>query len=181
MSNRKKHVILFSTAVLLSFMVASPTIYAISWHLRHGNVISFRGAEVRVPFGWIAEEGEVRSLNFIKFPALIVGLNHTTSGFELGKLPDTASRDQEEIYKSWVTMNWASWNPIGGVVQGPLTFGTGEKEVVCMTTFSGPAGSGGMASCLLFHRTWMAQFVGSKRDLDTFFGVARGATMNSRH
>src|SRR5258705_10344528 len=95
----------------------------------------------------------------------------------LGELPDARSRDPEEMYKSWVTVNWTLWNSIGGVVKGPFTFGTGDKEIICMSSFPNTASSYGMASCLLFHRTWMAQFIGNGKDVDTFFGVVRGASI----
>ena len=144
--------------------------------MRHGNTISFRGAAVRVPIEWVAEPGEVRTLDYTKFPILIFGLGDTTSGFGLGELPDAGSRDPQEIYKSWVTVNWTLWNPTKGVIKGPFTFGTGEKEVVCMSSFPNTASSYGMASCLLFRRTWMAQFIGNGKDVDTFFGVVRGAS-----
>jgi hypothetical protein len=115
-------------------------------------------------------------LDFTKFPVLIFGLTDSTSGFGLGKLPDAGSRDPEEIYKSWVTVNWTLWNSTKGVVKGPFTFGTGEKEVVCMSSFQNADSSSGMASCLLFHRTWMAQFIGNGKDVETFFRVLRGAS-----
>jgi hypothetical protein len=175
MVNRKNRVILIPLGVLLSFRVVSPALYALMWHVQHGNRIVFRGTKVQVPFGWVAEPGEARMLDFTKYPVLIFGLRKPTSGFDLGKLPDGTPRDLEEIYKSWVTVNCTSWNQTGGVVKGPFTFGTGEKEVVCMTSFPNTPSSDGMASCLLFHRTWMAQFIGSAKDVDTFWGVVRGA------
>jgi len=116
-------------------------------------------------------------LDFTKYPVFIFGLNGTTSGFGLGELPDANSRDPEELFKSWVTVNWTLWNPAGGVVKGPFRFGTGGREVVCMSSFPDTAGSNGMASCLLFHQTWRAQFIGNGRDVDTFFGVVREASI----
>jgi len=177
MTNRKNRVILIVLAILSLLGGVSPALYALIWHMRHGNIISFRGAEVRVPFGWVAKPGEVRMLDFTKFPILIFGLRGTTSGFGLGELPDARSRDPEEMYKSWVTVNWTLWNSTEGIVKGPFTFGTGDKEVVCMSSFPNTASSYGMASCLLFHRTWMAQFIGNGKDVDTFFGVVRGASI----
>jgi hypothetical protein len=176
MNNRKNRVTLIAIAILLSLGGVSPALYALIWHMRHGNIISFRGAEVGVPFGWVAEPGEARRLNFTKFPVFIFGLKDTTSGFALGELPDARSRDPEELYKSWVTVNWTLWNSTEGVVNGPFAFGTGDKEVTCMSSFPNTASSDGMASCLLFRRTWMAQFIGSGKDVDTFFGVVRGAS-----
>jgi hypothetical protein len=41
-----------------------------------------------------------------------------------------------------------------------------------MSSFPSAASSPGMASCLLFHRTWMAQFIGNGKVVETFFGAA---------
>jgi hypothetical protein len=96
--DHKKRIILITLPILLSLGVVSPVLYTLIWHGQHGNRIVFRGTEVRVPFGWVAEPGEARRLDFTKYPVLIFGLRDTTSGFGLGKLPDGAPRDPEEIY-----------------------------------------------------------------------------------
>jgi hypothetical protein len=177
----KKRIFLITLPILLSLCLVSPALYALTWHLQHGNRIGFGGTELRVPRGWVATPREGRSLTFIKFPVLVFGLRHSTSGFTLGPDPANASRDPEELFKSWVSFNWSMWNGSDGVVKGPFSFGTGQKEIVCMTSFPNTTSGRGMASCLLFQRTWLAQFTGDKKDVESFFDVVRGASAVEEH
>jgi hypothetical protein len=179
MAKLKKRVFLITLPILLSLFLVSPALYALIWHLQHGNKIVFRGTEMQVPRGWVASPWEARNVNFIKFPVLVFGLRDSTSAFSLGQVPANASHDPEELYKSWVSVNWTLWNGSNGVVKGPSPFGTGEKEIVCMTSFPNAAIGRGMASCLLFQRTWMAQFTGNQKDVETFFEVVRGASTST--
>jgi len=170
----KKRIFLITLPLLLSLCLVSPALYPFIWHLRYGNRIVFNGAEAEVPRGWVAVPREAHSLTFIKYPVLVFGLRDATSGFTLGPAPTNASRDPEELYKSWISVNWSMWNGRDSVVKGPFMFTSGEKEIACMTSFPN-TGSDGMASCLLFQRTWLAQFTGNENDVESFFEVIRKA------
>lgn len=172
MANVKKRVFLITLLILLLLCLISPALYSLTWHLRHGNRIVFNEKEVQVPRGWVARR-EARSLAFIKYPVLVFGLRDATSGFTLWPGLNNASQDPEDLYKSWISVNWSMWNGSDTVVKGPFTFGSRGKEIDCMTSFSN-TGSDGMASCLLFQRTWLAQFTGNKKDVESFFEVVRG-------
>src|SRR5580704_11504882 len=176
MANVKKRFFLITLPILLLLCLISPALYALIWHIQHGNRIIFNGTEAEIPRGWVATSREHRNLTFVKFPVIVFGLRRSTSGFSLGQVPTSAPHDPEELYRSWVSVNWSLWNGGGGVVKGPFPIGASGKEIVCMTSFPNAASGDGMASCLLFERTWLAQFMGSEKDAESFFKVVRGAS-----
>lgn len=176
MANVKKHFILITLPILLLLCLVSPALYALIWHVKHGNRTVFSGTEVEIPRGWVAASREHRNLTFVKFPVTVFDLRRPMSGFSLGRVPTNAPHDPEELYRSWVSVNWAMWNSGDGVVKGPFPIGASGKEIVCTTSFPNAASGDGMASCLLFERTWLAQFTGSEKDVESFFKVVRRAS-----
>jgi len=181
MTNVEKRIFLIAIPILSLFYVFSPALFCLISHSVHGNRILFLGTDVRVPLGWLATSVEARHLTFVKCPVTIFGMHDAPTGFTIGQISAKTSHDPEELYKSWVSMNWSVWNGSNGVVKGPFPLGAGPKEIDCMTTFPNTAKSYGMASCLLFQRTWRAEFTGNKKDFETFSEVIRGASPVQKH
>jgi hypothetical protein len=167
---RKALVGSFFTIVLLFF---SPTIVSVYWHLRYGRMIVYRGKRIPVHSRWIVEENLPQGLRLMRLPSTIVGLRTFPSSGSLSRgVPPRIPI--EEAYRSFESYFW-TYGANDGAVSGPLRFGEGDDEGVCMKASPKDPRSYSTIQCDLFQGSWFASFIGREKDADSFLQTVREA------
>lgn len=173
-----KRVILIIFLILIPLGVFSPGLVSLLWHVRHGNNIEYAGKRIPVPLRWYAHI-ESHSVQLSKLPITVffLGEPHPVWSFlEPNPGHMTSSNSQEEIYKSFVNAYWTLRPKNGDVVSGPIRIAATEGEAICMKSFSPLNKAKLSASCLMFGGTWMAEFIGDKKEISDFFQVISGTS-----
>lgn len=157
-------------AVLL--LVFSPTIFALGWHLIHGNTIEFDGHRVAVPMGWTAEAEGRLSLSITKYSATVVPSPRFRASVSISPMPPDPKGSSPKDDTLWEKAFWTFAFP-GQRVEGPVRMGSGSDEVVCMKAIDTRRIGWQSARCVMLNDTWDANFDGDADDMNTFLDIVR--------
>jgi hypothetical protein len=166
----RKFIIAFLSVLLLLF---APTLVSVSWHVRYGNAVVYRGKMIPVPARWVVYENQPQGLELYRMPVTIFGskLLPTSSSFSQEgplKIP------VEEAYQSFQSGFW-TYMANGGSVTGPIRLGKQENEAICMISKPKDPKSYSLIECELFQGSWYASFLGEEKDMDSFLQIVREA------
>jgi hypothetical protein len=156
--------------LMLALMIVSPGLFMLTWHLRYGNKIKTRGKAVYVPLGWIAEIGDGNQAELTKVPFFIPLNGMVFETISIGQSAVPQEKNIDEMYKSSETFFWKSHSDLGQFISGPIKMGSGSQEIFCMEG-TDPKSAYTSAECLLLRGTWIANFMGNKKDLAEFFSI----------
>src|SRR5260370_27415163 len=94
-------------ALLLSLFAFSPTVWAIAWHLRHGNSVWFAGKQMHVPLRWVGTTNYTE-VNLGKLPRTILFGTWPVGGVTISRLLGQRAGDSDsEVVENWYRLHSA--------------------------------------------------------------------------
>lgn len=160
------------TVLLVIFLIFSPGLVAVGWHLFHGNTIQSRDKIIHVPLRWVAETTDAWDVLMLRLPVTILRGVNFDGIISVGRHFSPSHKSTDEIYRAWESGNRLVVLP-GAVVSPPLKSGSGPNEMFCMEMSYPQSPNRAAASCLILQGTWRADFWGEKSDQGTFFEIIR--------
>ena len=155
----------FSTVVCLS-----PSIWAVYWHIRHGNRVEFEGQTIRIPLRWTAEiisTRGIREVELSRYPATVFSRNADATA-RFGDSKYSVLEKSDDAVNQWHSLFWMEHAANDGtVVSGPKKV---SAQTICMRAEGAQITE---LSCLLFGPHWSAEFSGGKTEVNSFLDVLR--------
>jgi hypothetical protein len=164
-----------ATLITIVCIVFGPLLFAVVWHLRHGQKVLRDGIQVSVPARWWARVDD-ETISLYKHSSTVFGPDTALSSLSRnrGRVATSQSEEAtvsilENLYLKMRDGN--DFNPVGSV-----TMGSGATRVTCFKAHSVQYPSWFTADCILLSGAWHAHFTGKEQELDTFFQIVRGIT-----
>jgi hypothetical protein len=158
----------------LAFLIIfSPWLYSFGWHLRHGELLEYRGQNFVVPNRWIADpkpqgrqgltlrKWPVTVFDFLRFRWL-TGSVSITPGLPLKNR--TASEVEESFEKGFWTY---PPGPPDGAVSGPVRRGAPPNDLFCMRYTPSGGAYPIVVECLWKQGSWNINVIADDSDVDT--------------
>jgi hypothetical protein len=156
--------------VLLVFF--APAVLTLSWHLRNGSFVVYKGRSIKVPLRWTAKV-EPQGTLLMKFRWTVFARPPFLSWIFFDPSPYQTSTNPDAAITSWEAFYWTSAAKTDGTVSGPLVIRS-ANETICMKTVSKGNPDVASAECLIFQPILSAHFGGESKDLGTFFQILGG-------
>jgi hypothetical protein len=152
--------------LLIALGIYYPSAVPWLWHLRYPNGVHYHSTDIYVPPQWIAEENGL-TVRLTKYPKTVFEL--IPQGLiSLTPASETPAVDGESN-PLWEA-NFREQHAAGEtVIKGPVKYGSGAKESVCLESYATTNPSRISASCRLLQGEWTMEFAGHPKDLDFFF------------
>lgn len=156
--------------MLLGLGLFSPTLVAFGWRVWHGGSVVHEGKRISLPLGWMQTPRSWSGHSDVTLmsvpPTLLSRSSSSVMTFE------RISGLAVPTYDGWRKSIELVHKPQGDSIVGPEMVRRAGEESFCMTVY--PTHSKGVfVSCLLFNRTWRADYIGSKETVKAFFDVIR--------
>jgi hypothetical protein len=173
-----KRTLWISALALTVWVIFLPSLYALGWHLRYGNALTYKGKLVPIPGNWIAE-AQPQGLTLTRAPATLFGyLGHDwiLRWISIYKMPPLKNRPVREVEESFEKGFW-TYTPgttVDAVISGPIRLGVPPNDAFCMkatpTHHPGPIS----ISCLVQNATWHANYMGGEQYVSQFYKMMLG-------
>jgi hypothetical protein len=170
-ASRLAMIFLVFVVLLLGFY---PMAITLSWHLRNGRSVFYKGRTIPVPLRWTAKAEPQGTIlmklqwNVFARPTIDAWILFDPSPYQFIGRPDDA-------VKSWEALFWTGQASTNNVVSGPLSIRSGQSETLCMKSISYGNPHVASADCLILQPYLGAHFSGTEADLDTFLKILSDA------
>lgn len=154
--------------ILLAYFY--PVVLTLSWHLRNGSFVVYKGRNIPVPLRWTAKvEPEDVLLMKLGWTVFAKPPFHNWIFFDPSPFQSSGSRD--EAVKSWEAHYWTAEARTDDIVSGPFTIRSATNDAQCMKSVSKGNPESTSADCLIFQPILSANFGGERKDFDTFLQI----------
>lgn len=163
---------LFVLGITMLLTYFYPVVLTLSWHLRNGSSVVYKGRYIRVPLRWTAKV-EPQGTLLMKLGWNVFARPPFRSWIYFDPSPFQTSPSRDEAVKSWEALYWTRAAGTDDIVSGPLTVRSVGNEVLCMKSMSKRDPELTSADCLIFQPILSANFGGEMKDFETFLQILR--------